>query len=73
MLLTGLENPSSNMKTGAMVQAVILDGSLKPTEAIKSGSDANVCGNRGERTRHISIEVHGLDWKVKNFSSLTTV
>jgi hypothetical protein len=45
MLLTGLENPSSNLKTGQMVQAVVLDGSLKPTEAIKSGSDANVCGD----------------------------
>jgi len=45
LLLTGLENPTSNVKTGQMVQAVVLDTSLKPTEAVKAGTDANVCGD----------------------------
>jgi hypothetical protein len=45
VLLTGLERQSANIKTGNMVQAVVLDASLKPTEAIKAGSDENICGN----------------------------
>lgn len=45
MILTGLENPSFNIKTGAMVQAVVLTVDSKPTDAVKSGSDSNVCGN----------------------------
>ena len=45
MILTGLEKPSSNIKTGAMVQAVVLSADRKPTDAVKTGSDENVCGN----------------------------
>jgi hypothetical protein len=45
MLLTNLERPSTNVKTGSMVQAVILDGSLKPTESVKAGTDENICGD----------------------------
>lgn len=45
LILTGLERPSSNIKTGAMVQAIVLDASFKPTEALKTGADASICGN----------------------------
>jgi hypothetical protein len=35
-------------------------------------SNCRLCsGSNNEKTRHISIEVHGLDWKVKNFNELT--
>lgn len=37
---------SSNAKTGRMVQTyVIVDGDQKPTEAVKNGADAAVCGD----------------------------
>lgn len=45
LILTNLERPSSNIKTGHMVQAVVLDASLKPTQAVLEGTDENVCGN----------------------------
>ena len=45
LILTGLERSSTNIKTGNMVQAVILDGTLKPTEAVQQGTDESVCGD----------------------------
>lgn len=45
LLLTNLERPSANTKTGNMVQAVVLPQSQKPTDAVKNGSDESVCGN----------------------------
>lgn len=36
---------STNEKTGAMIQTFILDATLKPTEAVKSGRDSSVCGS----------------------------
>ena len=44
-IATGIARPSQNVKTGAMVQVWILDAQEKPTEALKSGADASVCGD----------------------------
>ncbi len=36
---------TSNVKTGDMVQTWILRSDVKPTEAVKTGDDASVCGD----------------------------
>lgn len=36
---------SSNSKTGNMVQTYILRADVKPTDALKSGADASICGD----------------------------
>lgn len=43
-IITGLLQPSSNIKTGPMAQLWILDAWTEPHKAVKSGADASVCG-----------------------------
>lgn len=45
VIVTGLTLPSSNRKTGVMLQTWILPVSTKPTESVKNGADEAVCGN----------------------------
>ena len=45
VILTGLEKPSDNGKTGPMVQSWILNVNTLPTEAVKSGENSAICGN----------------------------
>lgn len=49
-VLTGLVLPSANEKTGPMVQAYILPANEPPTEAVKSGRDAAICGDCKHRS-----------------------
>lgn len=52
VIATGLDAPSRNAKTGAMVQTYILRSDVAPTEAIKAGTDSSICGDcphRGNR------------------------
>lgn len=49
-VLTGLVLPSANSKTGPMVQAYILPANEPPTEAVKSGRDAAICGDCRHRS-----------------------
>jgi hypothetical protein len=44
-IATGIKKPSANVKTGPMVQTWILRADMLPTEAVKSGCDASICGN----------------------------
>ena len=44
-IATGLKKPSSNVKTGPVVQCWILSADETPAEAAKSGKDSAVCGN----------------------------
>jgi len=44
-IATGIAEPSSNEKTGPMVQIWILNSDVSPIEAIKSGKDVGVCFN----------------------------
>lgn len=44
-ILTGLARPSSNPKTGPMLQLWILRGDRSPQDAVKSGDDVSVCGH----------------------------
>jgi hypothetical protein len=43
-LLTGLERPSNNPKTGPMLQTWILRADVDPSTAIKTGNDEAICG-----------------------------
>lgn len=50
VVLTGLEHPSTNEKTGPMVQAYILPADQHPVEAARDGA-ASICGScPGRRT-----------------------
>ena len=52
-IVVGLSTNSTNSKTGAMLQTYILRADMEPTEAIKSGNDASICGDcphRGDGT-----------------------
>lgn len=44
VIVTGLVTPSTNRKTGEMLQTWILAQDEAPHEAVKSGKDASVCG-----------------------------
>lgn len=50
VLATGLAQKSANTKTGDMVQLHILVADVNPTEALKTGRDAAVCGNCPHRS-----------------------
>ena len=45
VLLSGLKTPSKNIKTGPMLQTIIIRSDIHPTEALKSGQDEKVCGD----------------------------
>src|SRR5215471_15345831 len=44
-IATGLDRPSTNPKTGTMIQTYILAREQTPLEALRSGSDRSVCGD----------------------------
>tara|TARA_R110000868_G_scaffold147436_1_gene368947 strand:- start:813 stop:1586 length:774 start_codon:yes stop_codon:yes gene_type:complete len=46
VVVTGMAEASGNSKTGAMIQTyIVLDNGEKPAEAVRSGSDAAICGD----------------------------
>lgn len=45
VIATGLKGKSKNEKTGDMIQTWILRSDVSPTEAVKSGDDASICGD----------------------------
>jgi hypothetical protein len=52
-IVTGLDRPSQNTKTGGMLQIHILLRSKTPLEGIKTGADSAICGScihRGDGT-----------------------
>jgi hypothetical protein len=53
VIATGFKTKSANGKTGGMIQTYIIRRDMRPTDAIKSGSDASICGDcvhRGDGT-----------------------
>jgi hypothetical protein len=44
VILTGLASSSENSKTGNLVQSFIIRSDVAPTDALKTGDDASVCG-----------------------------
>ena len=45
VVVSNLHRPSSNDKTGDMLQVYIIPDNVAPTEAVKTGADASVCGD----------------------------
>ena len=45
MIATGFLNPSSNPKTGPMIQTYILRSDINPSEAVSTEEDASICGD----------------------------
>ena len=62
-IVVGLEDASTNSKTGAMLQTYIVRADIAPTDAIAIGADASICGDcthRGdgtgkERTGYVNV------------------
>ena len=48
-ILTNINNPSVNTKTGDMAQATIMPKGIKPSDAVKTGEDDAVCGECNRR------------------------
>lgn len=44
VIMTGVDSPSQNSKTGAMAQTYILRSDISPVEAVKTKEDISVCG-----------------------------
>ena len=45
VLASGIKVPSTNVKTGWMIQIYILRKDMPPVEAVKQGLDESICGN----------------------------
>lgn len=56
-IATGIVDPSSNDKTGPMVQVFIIRSDVHPVEAIKTGKDATICFNCPHRGTTCYVEV----------------
>ena len=48
-ILTNINHPSVNTKTGDMAQATIMPKGIKPSDAVKTGEDDAVCGECNRR------------------------
>jgi hypothetical protein len=44
VVATGIAGASRNAKTGDLIQTWILREDISPTEAVKTGADASICG-----------------------------
>lgn len=51
-IVTGIDRPSQNAKTGTMAQLWILPAQISPLAAIDSGADYSVCGDCKHRPMH---------------------
>ena len=45
VILTGMKEPSANLKTGDVLQTWIMPVTVDPVTAIRTGSDVSVCGD----------------------------
>ncbi len=56
-IATGLQRPSTNRKTGPMIQTWILHRYEFPSDAVKTGSDEAICGDCSARGRWCYVQV----------------
>lgn len=61
-IMTGLENSSSNRKTGAMLQTYIIREDMAPIDAVRDRTDGGICGGcvhrkqaNGRRTCYVNV------------------
>lgn len=73
VVLTGLTTPSANRKTGVMIQSWILDTSSIPTEAVKTGTDASICGDCPLRGKTCYVNLVGVNGIWRGLDSLPVV
>jgi hypothetical protein len=57
-LMTGVDTPSHNKKTGALAQVWIMRADISPTEAVKTKGDASICGNCIHRGKSCYVALH---------------
>jgi hypothetical protein len=63
VILTGLDQSSANGKTGNLVQSFVIRSDVAPTDALKTGDDASVCGLCPHRPLIAKmLERAGLPW-----------
>jgi hypothetical protein len=63
VILTGLASSSENSKTGDLVQSFVIRSDVSPTDALKTGADASICGQCPHRPLIARIlERAGLPW-----------
>ncbi len=61
ILLTGLQTPSNNVKTGWMLQTYVIRQDIAPTEAVKLAEDYSICGDcpmrgkSGDRSCYVNL------------------
>ena len=66
LLLTGLELPSQNRKTGPVVQSYIVRSDITPLEAVKTRLDCAICGNCAFRKDVCYVDMRPINniWRV---------
>lgn len=57
VLATGIDTPSTNIKTGPMLQTYILRSDVRPVEALKTKQDSSICGDCPHRGRACYVNV----------------
>ena len=63
VVLTGLAASSENSKTGDLVQSFIIRSDVSPTDALRTGDDASICGQCQHRPLIARmLERAGLPW-----------
>jgi len=56
LVVSGLEDNSSNSKTGSMIQTWILRSDIHPIEALRTGADYSICGNCPHRPKVLGAD-----------------
>lgn len=57
LILTCLERPSANRKTGQMVQSIVIRQDMPPLDAVTEEKDGSVCGNCALRRRSCYVDL----------------
>jgi len=66
LIVTCLERPSANIKTGQMVQSIVIRQDMSPMDAMLEGKDISVCGNCSLRrtTCYVDLRPFTNMWRV---------
>ena len=57
-ILTGVDRPSQNMKTGNQCQLWVFHANIHPTEAVRTEADAAICGSCPLRAKICYVTLH---------------
>lgn len=73
VVITGMSTPSANRKTGVMLQSWIIDAGTVPTEAVKTGQDASICGDCPLRGKSCYVNLVGVNAIWRGLEGLTAI